>query len=231
MTGAQLKRETNLEERLVKGEIMDCRERGFEVYAEGKPADRFFEVITGLVSSEVVTDRTKGYHVWGPGEYFGEQSLGQSPGGWADTVITLTQRTFIMSWPSASIRTQCLTEPMLATNLMDLLLKKLEHRDFIIALLRTRPTARRVGLLLLDLAERMGTHGETGEVSIPRLDQEVIARLAGVTREMANKVMSKGLKESGGLMYERKRAGDLIIRVSALKEYCAKSTAAESSGE
>lgn len=164
--------------------------RGQIVFVEGARADAVFFVLTGHV--KVVRETAEGLesilHVIQPGEIL------DGAGGWGEanypaTAIALEDAS-LLKLPASELTPLIAGHPDFAIAVIRMLRLRLREADARIHELQTEQVERRIGKVLLRLADATGTAVPGGIAIGPPLSRQHLAALAGTTLFTASRVMS-----------------------------------------
>jgi CRP-like cAMP-binding protein len=159
-----------------------------------QPADVLYIILTGTVKIHV--EQADGSAVilaiLGPGTVVGEmsiiESLGSGDVGRSATVVTLEEST--LGWIDRMAFRSCLeTMPVIATNLLRILARRLRLANAQIQSLAAQDVFGRVARQLLAFAQEYGQTTPEGTVIPLRLTQSDLASLVGASRVRVNQVL------------------------------------------
>jgi CRP/FNR family transcriptional regulator, cyclic AMP receptor protein len=162
-----------------------------------QPGEVVYVILEGTV--KIYVNQPDGREVilafLGPGDTVGEMSLVDSSGRSANVVTTEPARLF---WMDRVTFQACLQRMSpLSYNLVRLLSSRLRFANEQILALCTLEVPGRLARQILALADRYGSEGQSGEVTIPlRLTQSDLGEIVGASRERVNQVMME-LKQRG----------------------------------
>jgi CRP/FNR family transcriptional regulator, cyclic AMP receptor protein len=184
-----------------------------------QPGEVVYVILDGTV--KIYVSREDGREVilafLGRGDTVGEMSLIDSAGRSANVVTT--ERSRLLWMDRATFQTCLRTLTPLANNLVRLLSNRLRFANEQIQALCSLDVPGRVTRQILALADRYGSEGTGGEVTIPlRLTQSDLGDIVGASRERVNQVVVE-LKQRGYISVDP----DHRIRVHdrrGLARYC-----------
>ena len=162
---------------------------GTVLFREGEPGELLYIVIAGKVKlgRRAPDGRENLIAVMGPSDQFGELSL-LDPGPRTETATTVTHAR-LAELPQAALHQWVLERPQIATQLLQILARRLRRTDTMLTDLIFVDVRGRVAKQLLLLAQRFGTR-EGGQLRVTHdLTQEELAQLVGASRETVNKAL------------------------------------------
>ncbi|GAB7145781.1 Crp/Fnr family transcriptional regulator [Mycobacterium riyadhense] len=164
---------------------------GHTIFAQGEPGERLYIIISGKVKigNRSPNGREALLAILGPSDMFGELSV-FDPGPRTSSATTLTEvRAACMG--RDVLRTWIADCPAIAEQLLRVLAHRLRRADNSLADLIFINLPGRLAKLLLQLAQRFGTHDDGGIRLTHDLTREEIAQLVGASRETVNKALGE----------------------------------------
>jgi len=159
-----------------------------------------------VISGKVKVSRLAGdgrqvvVDIYRPDDLFGEAAFLDSPPR-SDQAVAM-EDTRLMSWSSAEIEAAIAKRPRLGMALLQILVQRTGDLTRRVESLSVDNIARRLARSLLRFAERLGTQGQDGTVSMPPFTHELLAQYVGTSREIVTHYMSQFRRE-GLLRYSR----------------------------
>ena len=185
--------------------------KGQTIYDQHQPSFAVYLVISGKVKvSRVAGDgRQVVVDIYKPDDLFGESAFLDAPPR-SDQAVAM-EDTRLMSWSSAEIEAAIAKRPRLGMALLQILVQRTGDLARRVESLSVDNIARRLARSLLRFAERLGTQGQDGTVSMPPFTHELLAQYVGTSREIVTHYMSQ-FRRQGLLRYSR--AGITVNRAS-----------------
>jgi len=185
--------------------------KGQTIYGQHQPSGAVYLVISGKVRvSRLAGDgRQVVVDIYRPDDIFGESAFLDAPPR-ADQAVAM-EDTRLMSWSSAEIEAAIARRPRLAMALLQILVQRTGDLVRRVESLSVDNIARRLARSLIRFAERLGTAGQDGTVSMPPFTHEMLAQYVGTSREIVTHYMSQ-FRRDGLLRYSR--AGIAINRAA-----------------
>jgi CRP/FNR family cyclic AMP-dependent transcriptional regulator len=147
--------------------------------------------------------------IYRPDDLFGESAFLDAPPR-SDQAVAM-EDTRLMSWSCAEIEAAIAKRPRLGMALLQILVQRTGDLTRRVESLSVDNIARRLARSLLRFAERLGTQGQDGTVSMPPFTHELLAQYVGTSREIVTHYMSQ-FRRQGLLRYSR--AGITVNRAS-----------------
>jgi CRP-like cAMP-binding protein len=143
--------------------------KGSILFAEGDEGDHLYVILDGKIKLGTSSGdgRENLLSILGPGEMFGELSLGQAK---------------LIPWLAEN--------PKVALNLLASLAQRLRRTNEAVGDLVFSDVPGRVAKALIDLGERFGKQTDEGLLVNHDLTQEELAQLVGASRETVNKALA-----------------------------------------
>jgi len=175
--------------------------KGQTIYDQHQPSLAVYLVISGKVKvSRLAGDgRQVVVDIYRPDDLFGESVFLDSPR--SDQAVAM-EDTRLMSWSSAEIEAAIAKRPRLGMALLQILVQRTGDLTRRVESLSVDNIARRLARSLLRFAERLGTQGQDGAVSMPPFTHELLAQYVGTSREIVTHYMSQ-FRRQGLLRYSR----------------------------
>ena len=172
------------------------------IYDQHQPSLAVYLVISGKVKvSRLAGDgRQVIVDIYRPDDLFGESAFLDAPPR-SDQAVAM-EDTRLMSWTSAEIEAAIAKRPRLGMALLQILVQRTGDLTRRVESLSVDNIARRLARSLLRFAERLGTQGPDGTVSMPPFTHELLAQYVGTSREIVTHYMSQFRRE-GLLRYSR----------------------------
>ncbi|MGB7760075.1 MAG: Crp/Fnr family transcriptional regulator [Bryobacteraceae bacterium] len=185
--------------------------KGQTIYGQHQPSGAVYLVIGGKVKvSRLAGDgRQVVVDIYRPDDLFGESALLDAPPR-SDQAVAM-EDTRLMSWSSAEIEVAIAKRPRLGMALLQILVQRTGDLARRVESLSVDNIARRLARSLLRFAERLGTLGQDGMVSMAPFTHELLAQYVGTSREIVTHYMSQ-FRRQGLLRYSR--AGIAINRAA-----------------
>ena len=185
--------------------------KGQTIYSQQQPSLAVYLVISGKVKvSRLAGDgRQVVVDIYRPDDLFGEAAFLDSPPR-SDQAVAM-EDTRLMSWSCAEIEAAIAKRPRLGMALLQILVQRTGDLTRRVESLSVDNIARRLARSLLRFAERLGTQGQDGTVSMPPFTHELLAQYVGTSREIVTHYMSQ-FRRQGLLRYSR--AGITVNRAS-----------------
>jgi len=185
--------------------------KGQTIYNQQQPSLAVYLVIAGKVKvSRLAGDgRQVVLDIYRTDDLFGEAALLDAPPR-SDQAVAM-EDTRLMSWSPAEIELAIAKRPRLAMALLQILVQRSGDLTRRVESLSVDNIARRLATSLLRFAERLGTPGQDGAVSMPPFTHEMLAQYVGTSREIVTHYMSQ-FRRGGLLLYSR--AGIVINRAA-----------------
>jgi CRP/FNR family transcriptional regulator len=176
--------------------------KGQTIYSQQQPSLAVYLVISGKVKvSRLAGDgRQVVVDIYRPDDLFGESAFLDAPPR-SDQAVAM-ENTRLMSWSSAEIEAAIAKRPRLGMALLQILVQRTGDLTRRVESLSVDNIARRLARSLLRFAERLGTQGQDGTVSMPPFTHELLAQYVGTSREIVTHYMSQFRRE-GLLRYSR----------------------------
>jgi len=194
--------------RMVGATVKKSRDQ--EIFGEGEPADRVFQVLKGVVRCfKLLSDgRRQICDFYVPGDIFGLE-----PGLDRRATAEAVSDVVLLAAPRATLMES--SDPDAARRLWALAMADLRRSQDHTLTLGRRSATERVASFLVDLAERLG---DTGHVELP-ISRQDMADYLGLTIETVSRTLTQ-LQASGHIALSGRRSIDLR-RPAALAELCA----------
>jgi len=176
--------------------------KGQTIYSQQQPSQAVYLVISGKVKvSRLAGDgRQVVVDIYRPDDLFGESAFLNTPPR-PDQAVAM-EDTRLMSWTCAEIEAAIAKRPRLGMALLQILVQRTGDLTRRVESLSVDNIARRLARSLLRFAERLGTQGQDGTVSMPPFTHELLAQYVGTSREIVTHYMSQFRRE-GLLRYSR----------------------------
>ena len=176
--------------------------KGQTIYDQHQPSFAVYLVISGKVKvSRLAGDgRQVVVDIYRPDDLFGESAFLDSPPR-SDQAVAM-EDTRLMSWSSAEIEAAIAKRPRLGMALLQILVQRTGDLTRRVESLSVDNISRRLARSLLRFADRLGTQGVDGMVSMPPFTHELLAQYVGTSREIVTHYMSQFRRE-GLLRYSR----------------------------
>jgi CRP-like cAMP-binding protein len=176
--------------------------KGQTIYNQQQPSLSVYLVIAGKVRvSRLAGDgRQVVVDIYRTDDLFGESALLDTPPR-SDQAVAM-EDTRLMSWSPAEIEVAIGKRPRLAMALLQILVQRSGDLTRRVESLSVDNIARRLARSLLRFAERLGTQGQDGSVSMPPFTHELLAQYVGTSREIVTHYMSQ-FRRDGLLRYSR----------------------------
>jgi CRP-like cAMP-binding protein len=194
--------------RLFEGASVRTLSRGDYLYFPDDSATSVFLVRSGALRLARLLDsgREMNLDIAGPGEVLGEAAaLGES---WRSGLAQALCPTHVAGVSAAWIAAAAESNAGLALELAHIVLERGRRIEKRAAQNLSWGCRRRLGALLLELADRFGAAGTSGRSLGVRLTHEDMARFIGAARETVTPLLV-GLRTEGAIAYDRQ---SLVIR-------------------
>jgi len=182
--------------------VTEHKRRGQVIYHQDQPSTSIHVVIEGRVKvSRMANDgRPTVVDIYRTNELFGESALLGLPQ--RSEQATALEDTWLTSWTAAEVEEIVLKRPMLAIALMQTLVQRTLEYGHRIESLAVDNTSRRLARTLIRLSARLGAPEPDGSRRIVGITHELLAQLAGTSREVVTHFMIK-FRKQGYLRYSR----------------------------
>ena len=179
-------------------------ERGEILFLSGTPAEGFFVVLFGRVKLSKLSPAGKEQilHLHGPGETFGEAALGDGARYPAQAVATKPSEVLLI--PRAEFQELLGRRPVLATNLIASLSRRIRDMALLVEDLSLRDAPARLARYLLDLT---GASAGAGAVLTLPMSKGELASLLGTRQE----TLSRGFRLLADAGFVEVNGGDVTI--------------------
>ncbi len=176
--------------------------KGQTIYDQHQPSLAVYLVISGKVKvSRLAGDgRQVVVDIYRPDDLFGESAFLDTPPR-SDQAVAM-EDTRLMSWTCAEIEAAIAKRPRLGIALLQILVQRTGDLTRRVESLSVDNIARRLARSLLRFADRLGTQGPDGMVSMPPFTHELLAQYVGTSREIVTHYMSQ-FRRAGTLRYSR----------------------------
>jgi CRP/FNR family transcriptional regulator, cyclic AMP receptor protein len=184
--------------------------RGVFVYRAGEKAETFFRVQVGRVAIQKEDEEGRSIFLglYGAGDYFGEESLGPSPGIWRGNARAIDRDMSVMSWPGSEVRGWCKNNKSLSLAAMDLALGLADERGCLARISMSHgDLCAKLAAFLQHFGERMGAQQADG-IHLASLTHEMLSSMLGTSREVITDRMNTFRRE-GFILYSRK---EIVLR-------------------
>ena len=197
-----------------KGRTLAVYAKNHTVFTQGDPADAVFNLQRGKVQLSVVSSHGKEAVIGllGPGDFFGEGCLAGQPTRMA-TATTISESSIVRLDRSSMVRLLNEEPDFSEIFLSHLLSRNIRLEDDLIDQL-FNSSEQRLARVLLQLAN-VGKEGKV-EAVIPKISQEMLAKIVGTTRSRVSMFMNKfrkmGLIEYNGKLKVHSSLLNVILR-------------------
>ena len=211
------KPQTHLEDPLVylsSSRILEYR-KGQVIYNQDQPSTNICLVIDGKVKVCRMADdgRPVIVDIYQHEDFFGESAfLNSSTRG--EQAVAL-ENTKVMTWTMAEIEEIVMRRPRLGVALVQMLVRRSIEFAYRIESFSVNSVARRLGLGLIRLSERLGQNADDGSVQMMPFSHELLSQYVGTSREVVTHFMNQ-FRRQGYLSYSRK---GIFLRRDALKSW------------
>ncbi len=190
----------------VRGARLQRLGAGEAVMREGEVPEVMGVVLDGalVVSSRTPCGRVATLSILGPGDLVGHHAVGSEPTPeTAPGVASLVDST-LLTVPATSVSAVLPHDTVLLQGFASAVAELLDRAQVALARALTLPVIDRVRHALRDLAARFGTRVPGGTIVMLPVSQELLASLAGATRESVNRALRE-LKAAGAVRIEEGR--------------------------
>jgi CRP/FNR family transcriptional regulator len=191
-------------------------DRGQILFLEGDQGDNIYCIKEGAIKVFVLTPngKEKILALLGPGDFLGEMALIDEKPRSATAQALENSRVMVLN--KASFCAQIKENPLIAYQLIQMLVARLRHTDEQLMSQVSKTARNRVGQGILDLVDKFGANTPEGLSITLRITHQDLAAYSGVARETATRVLQDFVNE--GLLMINAKNRILIPNVEKFKK-------------